>query len=115
MKVLKPACVFFGTLLALMLVIRVSLNLFNLEPMDLEQANLKVSLLPVRVGFYLLVIAAWQPIARFLSRPQRTADGRAVDVSKQWDELTTLLVKSRWKVALFFVCFELIAIQQVGV
>lgn len=114
MRVVKPTLAFLGTLTALLVLLVVTFQALDLEPTDMQNADLKTTLLPFRVGFYLLVIAAWQPIARFLSRPRVHRDDRTPEMMAKWDELTALLVKSRWKLALFFAVFELIAIQQIG-
>ena len=114
MRVVKPTLAFLGTLVALLLLLVVTFQTLDLAPTDMQTADLKTTLLPFRVGFYLLVIAAWKPIARFLSRPRVHRDDHTLEMIAKWDELTALLVKSRWKLALFFAVFELIAIQQIG-
>lgn len=90
------------------------MNMASLEPTDFKEADLKTALLPYRLAFYALVLAAWKPIARFISRPRVHKEDRTPEMMARWDELTVLLQKSWWKIGLFFALFELIAIQQIG-
>ena len=113
MRIKTPVILFVG-FAALMVGLIAFMNVLNLEPTDFEEADLKTAMLPYRLGFYILVLAAWKPIARFISRPRVHKDDRTPEMLERWDELTALLQKSWWKVGLFFALFELIAIQQIG-
>jgi len=77
-----------------------------------SEPDFRTTLFPYRIAFYAVVLAAWKPIARFISRPRMPSEDRTPEINQKWNELTQLLVKSWWKVALFFAIFELLAIQQ---
>ena len=76
------------------------------------ETDFRTTFLPYRLAFYAVVLAAWKPVARLLARPRMPREDRTPEINQKWDELTQLLVKGWWKVALFFAVFELLAIQQ---
>ena len=104
--------------LSLIFVFMVSTLITVLETKDLSdvskigETDFRTTFLPYRLAFYAVVLAAWKPIARLLARPRMPREDRTPEINQKWDELTHLLIKSWWKVALFFAVFELLAIQQ---
>ena len=64
---------------------------------------------------YVIVVTAWKPISRFLSRPRLHPEDRTAEINEKWDQLSELLARSWWKVALFFAVFEVIIIQKAGI
>lgn len=78
----------------------------------ISEPDFRTTFLPYRLAFYAVVLAAWKPIARLIARPRIPREDRTPEINQKWDELTHLLVKGWWKVALFFAVFELLAIQQ---
>lgn len=113
-KGIRTGLVFIGTLVALILCVGLFTHFVTYETTDFNVADLKSSLLLWRIGMYVIVVAAWKPISRFLSRPRVHPDDRTADMNEKWDQLSALLARSWWKVALFFAAFEVIIIQQVG-
>lgn len=109
-KGIRTGLVFAGTLAVLIVGVAPFSHFANLDP----TTDLKSTFLPWRLGFYALVLIAWKPISRFLCRPRLHPEDRTEAMLKQWDELSQLLAKSWWKLALFFAVFEIFIIQKVG-
>lgn len=114
-KGIRTGLVFISTLTALIVCVALFTHFVTYETTDFNVADLKSSLLPWRVGMYVIVVVAWKPISRFLSRPRLHPEDRTAEINEKWDQLSELLARSWWKVALFFAAFEIIIIQQAGV
>lgn len=114
MGTMKTGLVFVVTLALVIVGVFLFTHFTNLETSDLDQANLTEKLMPWRIGAYVLILAAWKPISRFLTRPRVHRDQITDEVRDKWDELSHLFARSWWKLALFFTGFELFVIQQVG-
>ncbi|MBV0934178.1 hypothetical protein [Marinobacterium weihaiense] len=113
-KDIRTGLAFAGTLVVLIVSVALFTHFGALGTTDFNMTDLKSTLLPWRVAMYVLVVAAWKPISRFLSRPRVYPEDRTEEMLEKWDHLSDLLARSWWKVALFFAAFEVIIIQQVG-
>jgi len=103
---------FLLTLTALLVLMVVGINMMDLSPEQIQTQSLPVSLLPYRLAAYALILAAWTPLSRLLTHPRVPEDERTPELMARWGELAAAVAKGRWKVALFFAVFELVAIQK---
>ena len=87
----------------------------DLSMEDLSGVDFKRDWLGYRVTGYILILLFWKPISRYISRPRMYPEDRTEEINQKWDELSEILFRSWWKVALFFAAFEIIIIQQGGV
>jgi len=110
----RPTIAFMLSTVVLLLGGITAVGMMDLTPGEIDSQSLAQSLMYYRIGAYLVVLAAWEPIAKFLCRPRMPRDQRTPEIMRTWEELTARLTASRWKVALFFAVFELVAVQKVG-
>jgi len=104
---------FAGASIALYLATLMAMMVLDITPESAAASNLDLSesLTWFRVTGYIAVIAFWKQIGQFCIRPPK----QLVMDSKATAELAKkrqLFVSARWKVALFFGVFEVLAIQQ---
>ena len=71
-----------------------------------------------RIGFYVVVVAAWTPICWFITRPRFNPDELSDEDRAEYEnkrERDIQYLKSQWwKMALMFAFFEAVIIQQFG-
>jgi len=104
---------FAGASIALYLATLVAMMVLDITPESAAASNLDLSesLTWFRVTGYIAVIAFWKQIGHFFIRPPQ----KLVMDSKATAELVKKrqFESARWKVALFFGVFEVLAIQQI--
>lgn len=91
------------------------LTLIESPPTSFDRDSVSSDFLPLRLGFYLIVVAGWDYIARFLARPRAKHIPEDMDtetLEQRQVRITERLLGLRWYVAAFFAIFELIFIQR---
>lgn len=107
-----------GGLLILMVLGMLFSALFGVKPNEIKGVDLIGDWMWYRIGFYVVVVAAWTPICWFITRPRFNPDelfdeDRAEYENKRERDIQYL--KSQWwKMALMFAFFEAVIIQQFG-
>lgn len=107
-----------GGLLALMVLAMLFSAKFHVEPSEIKGIDLIGGWMWYRIGFYVIVITAWAPISRFMTRPRanlKALSEEELEVFTRKRERDVRYMKSQWwKVAFLLVFFEVVIIQQFG-
>lgn len=107
-----------GGLLVLMVLGMVSSAIFGVKPDEIKGVDLIGDWMWYRICFYVIVVAAWSPISRFMTRPRFNPGELSDDEQKAYQEKrerdVTYLKSQWWKVALLLAFFEVVIIQQFG-
>lgn len=106
-----------GIFLLMVLGMIVSVS-FGLTPEQISSVNSIDNWMYFRLSMYLLVVACWVPICRWLTHKKLKRDDLSEEdllklVQKREDDIA-FLKTYWWKVALLFAFFELVFIQQMG-
>ena len=91
------------------------LTLIESPPTSFDRESVTTDFLPLRIGFYLVVVGGWDGIARLLARPRSKAipdDIEPDTLLARQHTITERLLALRWHVAGFFALFELIFVQR---
>lgn len=115
----KYALIGVGGLIGLMVIGMVIAAIFS-SPEEVKGVNLIAEWMWYRVGFYVVVLLAWTPICQFITRPRPSPEDEEFTAEEKEEFLKDraadieYLKTLRWKVALLFVFFEFVIIQQFG-
>ena len=110
----KILLILIGSFLGLYLVVGSGVIMLSDDPANLDTSNLRDALTPYRLIGYVTVLALWQPLARYMTRPKVARDEITDAQRTEWAERTRVFAASWWKVAILFAIFELFAVQTVG-
>lgn len=107
-----------GGLLALMVLGMIFSAIFDVKPDEIKGVDLIGGWMWYRIGFYVVVVAAWTPICWFITRPRFNPDELSDEDRAEYEnkrERDIQYLKSQWwKMALMFAFFEAVIIQQFG-
>lgn len=107
-----------GGLMAIMVLGMVFSAIFDVKPNEIKGVDLIGDWMWYRIGFYVIVIAAWSPISRFMTRPRFNPGELSDEDLERYTnkrERDAQYMKSQWwKVALLLAFFEVVIIQQFG-
>lgn len=107
-----------GGLVGLMILGMIISLVMEATPSQVREINLIEKWFWYRCAFYACVIACWTQISIYMTRPPRMSfggseeDARRIEARREKDR--DLVKAQRWKVALLFVFFEVVIIQQFG-
>lgn len=107
-----------GGLVALMVLGMVVGVIFNTDPKEIKSIDLIREWMWYRIGFYVIVVAGWEYICRFMTRqrhadPDNTPEENQEILLKRENDIQ-YLKSQRWKIVLLMAFFEIVIIQQFG-
>ncbi len=109
MKVMKTMKIITVGYLILFTIGFLTINVFNINVKQMESLNLIEEMTWYRNAFYLLVIVGWPSISTYLVKRNKSNRNRN---NAQIDAEIKYIKNAWWKIALFFVIFETLAVQK---
>lgn len=107
-----------GGLMAMMVMGMIFSAIFGIRSDEIKSLDLIDAWMWYRVAFYVLAIASWSPLSRYLTRTRRKLEFSSreeeEDHAQKQERDFQYLASQWWKVALTFVFVEVVIIQQFG-
>jgi hypothetical protein len=108
-----------GGLLAIIVLGMLFIAIFDVKQNEIKGVDLIDGWMWYRIIFYALVIAAWTPICRLMTRPRFNLSELSEEEMEKYTQKRERDVQymklQLWKVALLLMFFELVIIQQLWI